>query len=243
MVSGMGITNIRIVLVRPTHPGNIGAAARAMKTMGLRSLALVRPCAPRDATALAMAANATDVLESATESDSLDEAIRDCAFVVGTSARQRRIEWPELNPEQAAMELLVRSREQPAAIVFGPERTGLTNEELDRCRAVVRIPADKEYSSLNVASAVQILSYEVAKAMQLGRVAAPRPAIASHEDMRNFYRHLQEVLIETRFLDPDNPRMLMRRLVRLFNRAAPDDNELNILRGMLTEIQRTCRRD
>jgi TrmH family RNA methyltransferase len=234
--------HIRVVLVRPTHPGNIGAAARAMKTMGLRSLALVEPCAPRDEQARAMAANATDVLDTARVYGSLDEAIRDCAWVVGTSARHRRIEWPELTPGQAADELLARSRSQPVAMLFGQERAGLTNEELDRCQAVVTIPADPDYSSLNVAAAVQILAYEISKASLAGRPSTHRAPLATHEDMRYFYRHLQEVLIETGFLDPRNPRLLMRRLVRLFNRAAPDDNELNILRGILTEIQRTYRR-
>jgi TrmH family RNA methyltransferase len=241
----MSLSNIRIVLVRPTHPGNVGAAARAMKTMGLGGLYLVEPCAERDEVARAMAAGALDVLEAAVVCPTLDDAIRDCAWVVGSSARARRIEWPELTPRQAAGQLATRAAMgQSVALLFGQERSGLLNEELDRCQAVVTIPASPDYGSLNVAAAVQVLAYELRVATlgesRSARTASPMPA---HEDMRRFYRHLQEVLVETAFLDPSNPRLLMRRLIRLFNRAAPDQNELNILRGILTAVQHRCHRE
>lgn len=237
------LSNLRIVLVRPTHPGNIGAVARAMKTMGLSSLYLVEPCAPRDDTACAMAAGALDVLEGAVVCDSLERALADCAWVIGTSARLRRIDWPELEPHEAAHELLTRGAAQPVALLFGQERSGLTNEDLDHCRALVTIAANPEYSSLNISAAVQILAYEIRKAWLDGSraVSAPR-TMPTHEDMRFFYGHLRDVLTESGFLNPENPRMLMRRMVRLFNRAAPDDNELNILRGVLTAVQQKWRK-
>jgi TrmH family RNA methyltransferase len=237
------LSNVRIVLVRPTHPGNIGAAARAMKTMGLSSLCLVEPCAPRDGTARAMAAGALDVLEGAVACPSLAEALADCTWVIGTSARLRRIEWPELEPQEAARELLARAETRPVALLFGPERSGLTNEDLDHCRALVTIAANPQYPSLNISAAVQILAYEIRKAWLDGRKAASAPrTMPTHEDMRFFYGHLRDVLVESGFLNPVNPRMLMRRMVRLFNRAAPDDNELNILRGVLTAVQQKWRK-
>jgi TrmH family RNA methyltransferase len=233
--------NIRIVLVRPTHPGNVGATARAMKNMSMRSLYLVEPERFPSPEATDRAAGADDVLESAVICGSLDEALRDCHLVIGTSARPRRIEWPTLDPAAGASRLVEGARQGPVALLFGQERTGLLNSELDRCHFVVTIPADQAYSSLNLASAVQILAYEIYRA-----VLAERPAeamesregrLASSEDMQRFYQHLEEVLQQIGFLDPDNPRFLMRRLMRLFNRASLDDNEMNILRGILTAIQ------
>jgi TrmH family RNA methyltransferase len=233
--------NIRIVLVRPTHPGNVGATARAMKNMALRSLYLIEPERFPSPEATDRAAGADDVLESAVSCTSLDEALKDCHLVIGTSARPRRIEWPTLDPAAGAGRLVEGARQGPVALLFGQERTGLINSELDRCHFVVTIPADQAYSSLNLASAVQILAYEIYRA-----VLAERPAeamesregrLASSEDMQRFYQHLEEVLQQIGFLDPDNPRFLMRRLMRLFNRASLDDNEMNILRGILTAIQ------
>jgi TrmH family RNA methyltransferase len=232
---------IHIVLVRPTHAGNVGACARAMKTMGLESLRLVRPCAEIDAQARAMAAGADDVLDRALVCDSLDEALRDCGYVLGTSARGRRIGWPVFAPRDGAAELLAQAARQPAALLFGQERTGLTNDDLDRCHALVTIPANPEFSSLNLASAVQIMAYELYAASGVrapAPAATPAHAPVAHEEMRQFYRHLQQVLSETGFLNPAKPRLLMRRLVRLFNRAQPDANEINILRGILTSVQR-----
>ena len=233
--------NIRIVLVRPTHPGNVGATARAMKNMALRSLYLIEPERFPSPEATDRAAGADDVLDSAVICASLDEALRDCHLVIGTSARPRRIEWPTLDPAAGASRLVEGARQGPVVLLFGQERTGLLNSELDRCHFVVTIPADQAYSSLNLASAVQILAYEIYRAALAGRPAetidSREGRLASSEDMQGFYRHLEEVLQQIGFLDPDNPRFLMRRLMRLFNRAGMDDNEMNILRGILTAIQ------
>ena len=187
------------------------------------------------------AAGADDVLESAVICASLDEALKDCHLVIGTTARSRRIEWPTLDPAAGASRLVEGAQHGPVALLFGQERTGLLNSELDRCHFVVTIPADQAYSSLNLASAVQILAYEIYRTALAGAAASPtevregRPA--SGEDMQRFYQHLEEVLQEIEFLDPDNPRYLMRRLMRLFNRASLDDNEMNILRGILNAVQ------
>lgn len=239
----MALSNIRIVLVRPTHPGNVGATARAMKNMSLSRLYLVAPENYPSPMATDRAAAATDVVEAAVICASLDHAIEDCHLVIGTTARSRRIEWPTLDPPTGARRLVEGAGKGPVALLFGQERTGLLNEELDRCHAMVTIPSDKEYSSLNLASAVQILAYELYRAHQPQVVT---PAVkqgdeskpVSQEDMLRFYAHLERVLNQIGFLDPANPRFLMRRLMRLFNRIELDDNELNILRGILTAIQK-----
>lgn len=240
----VSLDNIRIVLVRPTHPGNIGAAARAMKTMALPNLWLVAPSRFPSPQAVAMAAGADDVLTRAHVTADLDAAIAECRTVFGSSARSRRIGWPTLDPRAAAARLIQAAREGPVAILFGQERAGLTNEELDRCHALVQIPANPAYSSLNVASAVQLLAYELYVAAQ----AAPALPAGEHppataEELQRFYRHLEEVLVSIRFLDPENPRLLMRRLMRLFNRAAPDRNDINILRGILTAVEQARKLD
>lgn len=236
------LTNIRIVLVRPTHPGNVGASARAMKNMSLRTLYLVAPEDYPSREATDRAVGAADVLQDAVICGALDEALRDCHLVIGTSARARRIEWPALDPRDCAQRLVDGARQGPVALLFGQERTGLTNAELDRCHFVVTIPSDRQYSSLNLAAAVQILAYEIHRVadaktdVSAAEAGAGRPV--GSDDMQRFYQHLEEVLQQIEFLDPENPRLLMRRLMRLFNRAAPDQNEMNILRGILTEIQR-----
>jgi TrmH family RNA methyltransferase len=236
-------SNLRIVLVRPTHPGNVGATARAMKNMSLRNLYLVEPENFPSAQASDRAVGADDLLRNASICASLDEALVGCHLVIGTSARQRRIEWPALDPESCARRLVEGAQSGPVALLFGQERMGLLNAELDRCHYVVTIPADKEYSSLNLACAVQILAYEIYRAMHSGTTAMAggadvregRPVSA--DEMQRFYRHLEDVLQQIEFLDPENPRLLMRRLMRLFNRAGPDHNEMNILRGILTAVQ------
>jgi TrmH family RNA methyltransferase len=235
-------TNIRIVLLRPTHPGNIGGAARAMKNMGLASLTLVAPEQFPHPEATARAAGAADVLERARVCETLDDALQGCHLVIGASARERRIEWPPLAPPEGAAMLRAGARRGPVALLFGQERTGLMNEELDRCRFVVTVPTDPRYPSLNLACAVQILVYEIygagSRVPDLPHDGHGEPA-ATVEETRLFYHHLEQVLTEINFLDPANPRLLMRRLVRLFNRAELDRNELNILRGILTAVQRT----
>jgi TrmH family RNA methyltransferase len=238
----MPLSDIRIVLIRPTHPGNVGAVARAIKNMQLESLYLVAPEEFPSPEATARAAGAGDVLERAVVCDTLDEAIKGCHLVIGTTARMRRIEWPELEPEVCARTLLTGSQQGPVALLFGQERMGLTNPELDRCQYVVTIPSNPEHPVLNLACAVQILAYEIYRAELAGRAADDQQGQESepvgNEDMRLFYQHLEEVLQQTGFLDPDNPRFLMRRLMRLYNRTQPDRNELNILRGILTSVQK-----
>jgi TrmH family RNA methyltransferase len=234
------LANIRIVLSRPTHPGNIGAAARAMKNMGLGNLVLVAPEKFPHPDASARAADALDVLESARVCAQLGEAIDDCQLVIGTSARPRRIDWPTATPREAAARVVRAASAGPVALLFGQERTGLTNEELDRCQVLVTIPTARAYASLNLAAAVQILAYEVFVASAAGAGApleTPTEPLATAEDLRRFYEHLEQVMVQTGFLDPANPRLLMRRLARLFGRIELDRNEMNILRGILTSVQ------
>jgi len=234
---------IRVVLIQPSHPGNIGGTARALKNMGLRRLYLVAPANHRSAEATARAADAVDVLASATVCATLDEAIGDCHFVVGTTARNRRIEWPMLDPREGAEMLLEHAQRGPVAVLFGQERSGLKNDELDRCHRVMYIPSSPEYPALNLVCAVQVVAYEMYRRGIEGISTVPPtdPPVAQTE-MDHFYRHLEEVLIEISFLDPTNPRLLRRRLRRFFNRAQPDQNEMNILRGVLKQIQVTTRK-
>lgn len=242
------LANIRIVLVNTQHPGNIGSSARAMLTMGLSELVLVHPDRYPHPQARMTAAHALPVLEQARVVGSLDEAIAGCGWVVASSARPRHLGDEPLRPWDAAARAVATAANAKVAIVLGCERTGLTNEELDLCHAVTMIPANPGYTSLNLAQAVQILSYE------LRRAALPEvPAVSAKkglswyeppgaEDMALFYAHLQRILLSTGFLDPANPRLLMRRLRQFFNRASPDRNELNILRGILTSIEKPKRR-
>jgi TrmH family RNA methyltransferase len=228
---------IRFVLFQPTHPGNVGAAARAMKTMGFGDLSLVGPASHLAPEARARASGAIDVLEAAKVLDSLNDAIADCALVIGASARHRRLGVPELDPRAAAVELLAAARSRPVAVVFGPERSGLTNAELDQCHSILYIPANPAYSSLNLAAAVQIVAWELRMAQQL---PVPEPPVESRpatpQEMELLYEHLERVLVASGFLDPAQPKHLMRRMRRLFNRARLDENELNILRGMLAAV-------
>lgn len=233
---------IRVVLVSPTHPGNVGGVARAMKNMGLGRLYLVEPKAFPGAEAVARAADAADVLARAVVCDSLEQAIADCHYVIGTSARTRRIEWPVLEPRACAARLLAEAERGEVALVFGPEKTGLSNEALDRCHALGYIPSSPAYPSLNLVGALQIFAYEVYLASGTHAAATPAPAEppASAAEMAHFYRHLEQALVQIGFLDPANPRLLLRRLRRLFNRAAPDRNEMSILRGILSAVQQSA---
>ena len=237
--------SIRIVLVGTTHPGNIGACARAMKNMGLSDLALVAPEKFPHKDATARASGAVDILENATVVDSLDEAIKDCVFTAGASARSRTINWPCMEPRECATKLLDKSQAGPVAAVFGPEKYGLTNAQLDLCDTLLTIPTNPDFSSLNLGMAVQILTYELRAAgvdRNLPNYEADA-ALATSADMEHFYAHLEDVLTELRFLDPGNPRHLMRRLRRLFIRANPDQNEVNILRGILTAVDKKGNRN
>ena len=231
--------SIRIVLVGTTHPGNIGAAARAMKNMGVTDLALVNPRYFPDKEATARASGAEDLLDSASVTDNLPDAIADCVYVAGASARARAISWPCLEPRECASKLIEESARGPVAAVFGPENSGLSNEDLDHCDALLTIPTNPDFSSLNLAMAVQVLTYELraAQAEKPAGYSADVP-LATSRDLELFYEHLERVLTDLCFLDPDNPRHLMRRLRRLFIRARPDQNEVNILRGILTAVER-----
>lgn len=222
----------RFVLVRTSHPGNIGGAARAMKTMGLSRLHLVAPLKFPHAEATARASGADDLLEHARVFATLDEAIADCTLVIGASARQRTLPWPVADAREAA--LRVAGCGEETAIVFGPEQSGLDNRELDRCSLLLQIPTSPIYGSLNLAAAVQIVAYELRMASaQTPPAPAPETPLATASELEYFYAHLQRVMEASDFLDPENPKHLMRRMRRLFNRAALDRNELNILRGLL----------
>ena len=242
--------NMRIVLVGTTHPGNIGAAARAMKNMGLSDLALVQPRYFPDAEATARASGAEDLLDGARVVETLAEAIADCVYVAGASARSRAINWPCLDARDAAARLHQESVNGPVAAVFGPEKSGLSNADLDHCDTLLTIPTDPDFSSLNLAMAVQVLTYELRVGVTAKQPEYETPEynaagykadapLATSAELEHFYRHLEQVLTDIRFLDPDNPRHLMRRLRRLFIRARPDQNELNILRGVLTAVDRS----
>ena len=234
MISGP----IRFVLFEPTHPGNIGSVARAMKTMGFSELVLVNP--PEEylcADSRALASGAQDVLHEARVVNTLEQAVDGCGLVLGASARHRRIGCPELDPRECARELMQQSQARPAAIVFGPERSGLANEQLDLCNSIVYIPANPEYTSLNLAQAVQIIAYELRQQQILERdLPPPESPLAGPAQLELFYAHLERVLLGSGFLNPANPRHLMRRLRRLFNRTRLDENELNIMRGILSSL-------
>ena len=238
--NGSLLHRVRIVLVEPTHPGNIGAAARAMKAMGLEQLCLVAPGRFPSAEATARAAGADDVLHEARIVESVDDALVGCGLVLGTTARLRRIEWPVVDAREGARRAVGQSAHTPVAVVFGRERSGLTNAEIDRCHALIRIPASAHFSSLNVAAAVQIVAYEM-RIAAYGRgilTAAPQARAATAEELEGFYLHLEAALVEIGYLDPAVPKLLMRRLRRLFSRAEPDRADINILRGILTAATR-----
>ncbi|MDR3477108.1 MAG: tRNA (cytosine(32)/uridine(32)-2'-O)-methyltransferase TrmJ [Gammaproteobacteria bacterium] len=234
--------NIRIVLINTSHPGNIGATARAMKTMGLNELYLVQPLNFPHPKAHEMASNAGDVVDQAIVVDSLEAAIGDARLVVGTSTRSRTIPWPMLTPREFAEKARVETLHSKVAILFGREQSGLTNEELHRCHFHIQIPSNPEYSSLNLAAAVQVIAYEICVASQ-NEVVTPQSVDwdyqwANAEQMEGFYEHLQRVLVALDFLKPEAPRQLMTRLRRLFHRARPDVMELNILRGILGAVEK-----
>ncbi len=209
-----------------------------MKNMGLTDLTLVCPQHFPHDDATARASGAEDILQAARVVDNLEEALRDCVYVAGASARSRTIGWPSMAPRECAIKLLEESHNGTVAAVFGSEKSGLTNEDIDRCHTLLTIPSEPGFSSLNLGMAVQVVCYEL-RVAQIGvpdnGYASEAPP-ASGEELEHFYTHLEEVLTNGGFLDPDNPRQLMRRLRRLFIRAQPDQNEINILRGMLAAL-------
>lgn len=237
--------HIRIVLVNTTHPGNIGGVARAMKNMGISDLCLVEPKSFPHPDADARASGATDILENARVVSTLDEALADCGLIFGTSARERHIPWPLVNPRELAAIAVPLEGKARVAILFGREDRGLTNEELQRCHHHVHIPAVENFSSLNIAAAVQVITYELRMA-QVSEQQAARPQwgtdwdieLAEQRELELMFEHLERTLVEIEFLDPDNPRQLMPRLRRLLQRAVPDKVEVNVLRGILTAIER-----
>lgn len=229
------LNDVRIVLVGITHPGNIGASARAMKTMGLLQLALVNPKQFPCAEATVRAAGADDILTQAWVGTDFVESLHGYHLIIGTSARRRSIAWPTLTPRECAEKIATTVGK--VALVFGREQAGLTNQELDRCHYLVQIPTQTQFSSLNIAAAVQILAYEIFIQQQNDTVLKEAHCPASAEVMLGFYQHLEQTLVEIGFLDPQKPKRLTRRLHRLFNRAQPNDVEINILRGILTAIQ------
>lgn len=231
---------VRIVLVETSHPGNIGGVARAMKNMQLSDLVLVNPLHFPHADAIARSSGADDILQQATVCDSFAEALTGCSWVIGTSARQRNTPWPTIIPRQLAEQLQGKSSDSKLAIVFGRENSGLTNSELEFCNMLLHIPANPDYSSLNLATAVQVVAYELFSSYQQWQPQLPSGSAAdnrvTHEQMERFYDHLTDILLQIEFLDPNNPRQLMRKLRLLFNRLELEQVELNILRGILTHI-------
>lgn len=233
--------NIRIVLVQTWHPGNIGAAARAMKNMGLDQLVLVNPVDFPSEEAYNRAGKATDLLDNARVVTSLDEAIADCGWVVATSARERSIRLPAFSAEACGREALVQQQQAPVALVFGRERMGLHNDDIQRCQAQVNIDANPDYPVLNLSQAVQLLSYEVFKASQVGQVQAAEEAYPLHDDLERFYDHLGETLGDIGFLNPAHPGQALDHLRALFRRARPTAKELRLLRGVLSAAQQASR--
>lgn len=241
------LENIRVVLVNTSHTGNIGSAARAMKTMGLSQLVLVDPITPPDGKSSALAAGAGDVLANAKIVSTLAEAVADCGLVIGTSARSRTLSWPMLEPRECGEKLISEVPNYPVALVFGRENNGLSNEELQQCHFHVCIPANPDYSSLNLAAAVQTLCYEIRMAyLHVTRhPQSDEPNDNEYplsEDLEGFYIHLEQTLIKTNFIVAKHPGMVMTKLRRLFNRARPETAELNILRGILASVDKVNKR-
>lgn len=231
-------SNIRIVLVETSHPGNIGAAARAMKTMGLRQLVLVNPQKFPHQEAMERASSADDVLDAAVVVDDLKAAIQDCELVIGTSARPRGIPLPGVNARECANVIGEKAVTAPVALVFGRESSGLTNQELEHCHYHVTIPTNPEYCSLNLAAAVQVLCYEIR--MAAGESHMPQAEYdrnATAAEIEHFYQHLEQVLQLIGFIRPSNPKKIMQRLRRLFNRVPLEHLEVKILRGILSAMQ------
>lgn len=237
------------VLVGTTHSGNIGAAARAIKNMGFAELRLVDCCAHLTKDALARASGADGVLQQAIRYDSLDEAVADCQSVIGTSARDRHLSVPVMTCRNVAEEMVSEGMRAVdpvrTAMVFGRERSGLSNEEMDRCTRLLRIPCNPDFSSLNLGAAVQVVAYECAQASQAFSGSSAKSAgepdseiTASGEAMQHFYDQLYRIMVNTGFLDPDNPKQLMRRIRRYFERNRPSEKEINIFRGILSATEK-----
>ncbi|EGR2418289.1 tRNA (cytosine(32)/uridine(32)-2'-O)-methyltransferase TrmJ [Vibrio cholerae] len=242
----MMLERVKVVLVGTTHSGNIGSAARAMKVMGLSQMVLVDPQCQVDAQAIALAAGASEIALNAQIYPTLEAAVADCGLVVGTSARSRTLEWPMLEPRECGEKLISEANQHIVAMVFGRERTGLTNEELQLCHYHVCVPANPEYSSLNLAMAVQLLSYEVRMAylalQQSSQSSTLQEEYPRHQELERFYAHLEQVIMQTEFISAQQPGQVMNKLRRMFTRARPEAQEINILRGILTSVQKSISR-
>lgn len=239
--------NARIVLVHTTHPGNIGAVARAMKNMGLKQLYLVKPKKFPHERAVWRSASAVDLLDNAVVVETLEEAVADCGLVVGTSARGRRIPWPLVNPRACAERVYPELVQHPVALVFGREDRGLTNEELQTCHLHVNIPASEDYTSLNLAMAVQVVCYELRMAQLAGELSSDEmqewdTGFAKAADIERMFEHLEATLVDLEFLNPAAPKQLMTRLRRLYNRTRLDDLEVQMMRGILSSTQKWVRK-
>jgi len=238
------LNNIRIVLCQTSHPGNIGAAARAMKTMGITDLVLVAPDKFPHAESNALACGAVDLLENATVYSTLEEALTGCAFAIGLSARKRNLSHELVSVREAAKEATVIAANQLVALVFGTEMSGLSNAELDLCQLLAMIPTNPDFSSLNVAAAVQVVCYELRMAIlenlseQVVSTVANEQPLATSDDVEGFYTHLEDTLIKIGFLNPDEPKKLMQRVRRIYARARLEKEEVNILRGILKLTQK-----
>jgi tRNA (cytidine32/uridine32-2'-O)-methyltransferase len=242
------LKNVKIVLVNTSDCRNIGSAARAMKTMGLSHLVLVDPIEMPNGQAQALAAGATDVLANAQVVSTLEEAITDCGLVVGTSARSRTLPWPMLDPRSCGEKLIKEVPDYSVALVFGRESSGLTNEELQLCHFHVQIPANPEYSSLNLAMAVQTLSYEVRMAFLASEQASFGSSDVEEEypvveETERMFTHFEEALKATNFIVPSHPGLVMTKLRRFINRARPDAKEVKMWRGILSSIEKTAKRN
>ena len=241
-VTNQALQNIRIVLCETQHPGNIGSAARAMKTMGLSELVLVRPHLFPDKQADWMATNAVDVLRNATVCDDLDTALSGVALAAACTARSRDIAVPAANAREASAQLVAVAQSQPVALVFGNEVSGLSTEQVKRCQMVTMIPADASHSSLNLAAAVQVFAYECRMHATDATVPNKARELATHEDVERFYAHLEHELFASGFLNPKLPKRLMERVRRLFSRTQLDREEVRILRGIVRTLREPKKR-
>lgn len=251
------LDSVRIVLVNTSDCRNIGSAARAMKTMGLSQLVLVDPIEMPNGQAQALAAGATDVLANAKVVNTLEEAITDCGLVVGTSARSRTLPWPMLDPRECGEKLISEVGDYPVALVFGRESSGLTNDELQLCHFHVQIQANPEYSSLNLAMAVQTLSYEVRMAFLAHEKAQEQAQFDNQTNEKNseddeypvveeterMFEHFEQALKATGFIQPSHPGLVMTKLRRFINRARPDSKEVKMWRGMLSSVEKSAKRN
>ena len=241
------LDNIRIVLVNTHHPGNIGSAARAMKNMGLSRLYLVSPKNFPSFEASQLASSASDVLKDAVVVDTLAEALQGCTFVCGTTARLRAVKWPQVDARECGEVIHAESEQHEVALVFGRERSGLSNDELELCQTLVNIPTAEAYSSLNLGQAVQVLSYEILMASQQANPVEASPesdesgdekdTLATNDQLEGMYDHYLNALGDLNFFGNRNPEHIMRKLRCLYGRARPTQREVQIMRGILSYAQ------